>query len=149
MLHRARPFVRGRLRDNWRGNDHGFAPHFRSRRAPGKIDIRVSLESISLHRFATDRTELIIAWAFVHDGRVVVSDVSDVGRLVDNRHAALRREQRLLHSRRAKFAARDETILVGADVIIIVGPIVNAGVPVESRFRRQWRPTDVIGTLAP
>jgi hypothetical protein len=50
---------------------------------------------------------------------------------------------------RTEVVARDKRILVRTDVVIIVGPIVNAAPPIEARLRRQRRPTDVIFAGAP
>ncbi len=149
LFHSWRPFVRDRLSNHRRGDDNRFTAHFRSRRFAGKIDIHISFESIPLDRLATDRAQFIVIRAFIHDGRVAVSNVGDVRGLIDDRHVAFRRKQRLLNPRRAEFAARDETILIRPDVIIVVGPVVNAGALVELRFRRQRRPADIIIALAP
>jgi len=102
-----------------------------------------------LHRCTADRAEFLIARSLVHDGRVVVSDIGDVGRLINNRHAAFWRQQGLLNPRRAKFSTGDKTILVGTNVVVTVGPVMNAGALIESRFRRQRGPADVIVALAP
>ena len=91
MFHRGRTFVRNRRRDHRRGDHYSLTAHLWSRRAGRKIDIHISLESISLHRFATDRTQLIVTRTFVDDGGVVVTDVGDVGGLINDRHVALRR----------------------------------------------------------
>src|SRR5437763_15039411 len=49
----------------------------------------------------------------------------------------------------AKIVARDKRILVRPDVVITVGPIMDAAAAIEARFRRQWRPADVILARAP
>ena len=69
--------------------------------------------------------------------------------MIDDRDVAFRWEKSLLDPRRAKFARRDETILVRTDVVIIVRPIVDPGALIEARFRRQRCPADVIVALAP
>lgn len=102
-----------------------------------------------MHRFATHRAHLIVTRSFIHNGRVVVSDVGDVGSLINNRHIALRRQERLLNPRRAEFATGDEGILIGPDVVIIIRPIMDPSALIESCFRRQRRPADVLAALAP
>jgi hypothetical protein len=49
----------------------------------------------------------------------------------------------------AKFVARDECVLIRANVVIIVRPIVDPVAAVKSRFGREWRPADVILARAP
>ena len=149
MLYRRRTFIRNRRRDHRRSDDDRFAAHFGSRRSTGNIEIRISFESKALHRLATNRTQLIVTRTFVDDHRVIVSNVRDVGRLIDNRHVPLGRKQCLLDSRRAKFAARDERILVGTNVVITVRPIPNSGALIETRFRRQRRPANIIIARSP
>ena len=90
MFHCRRTFVSDRCSNQWRCNHDCFAAHFSSGRFGGKIDIQASLKSISLHWFATYRAQLVIIRTLVYDRRVVVSDVRDVGRLIDNRAVALR-----------------------------------------------------------
>ena len=149
MFDRWRTFVRDRLRDHGRSDNHRLTTNFGTMFAHAKIDIHISLESITLNRFATDRTQLVIIRALVYNGRVVVSDVRDVGRLIHDGDIAFGREECLLDTRRAEFATGNEAILIGPDVVIIVGPIVNAGALIESRFRRERRPSDIILALSP
>ena len=77
--------------DHRRGDYDGFTANNRARRFGCNINIHVSLEPISLHWFATLRADLIITRSLIHNGRVVVSDVGDVGRLINDRHVAFRR----------------------------------------------------------
>ena len=149
LLHRGRPFICHWRSNHRRGHDNSLTAHFWSRLTTGNLDIYVSLEPIALHRFATNRTELIVIRTFVDDRCVFISDVRDVGGLIDDRHVALRRQERLLNSRRAEFSTCDETVLVGTDVVIIVRPIANACALVEACLGRQRRPADVVTALAP
>lgn len=48
-----------------------------------------------------------------------------------------------------EFIARYERILVRADVVVAVGPVVDAAAPIEARFGRQRRPADIILARAP
>ncbi|MEY2578110.1 MAG: hypothetical protein QOI49_934 [Verrucomicrobiota bacterium] len=48
-----------------------------------------------------------------------------------------------------EFIARDKRILVRANVVITVGPILDAAAPIKARFGRQRRPADVILVRAP
>lgn len=102
-----------------------------------------------MDRLATDRPELIITGSFIDDGRVLVGDVGDIGRLINDRDVAFRWQKRLLSPRRTEFATSDETILIGSDIIITVRPIPNSGALIETGFRRQWGPTNIIVALAP
>src|SRR5207302_5692117 len=68
--------------------------------------------------------------------------------LVDYGHVAFARHHRGFDSLRAKFVHGYKSILVGTDVVVIVGPGMNAGAPIEPRFRRKGRPTDVIVAFA-
>lgn len=95
------------------------------------------------------RAQLFIVRTFVHDCRVVVSNVGDIGGLVNDGHVALRRNERGLDPLRAEFSGRNEAILVRTDVVVTIGPIVDAGVLIESGLWRQRRPADIIVALAP
>lgn len=149
LFHNPRPFARLRRRNHRRSHDHGLALNKR----PWCLDIHVNtdiaLQAKSLHWLATLRAHLVVTWPLVHDSRVVVSDVGDVGGLIDNGHIAFRRNHRGLDPLRTEFSRRDKTILVGADVVIVIRPIVDAGALIESRLRRQRRPADVIVALSP
>ena len=102
-----------------------------------------------MNRLPTARTQLVVAWALIYDRRVTVGDVGDVCRLIDDRYVALGRNDGCLDTVRAKLIGGNETVLVRADVIIIVRPVMNTGAPIETRFGGQRRPTDIIITLAP
>ena len=149
MFHCARALARDRLRDHGRSDNNTLTTDFRPSLAHTKIDIHISLQSITLNRLATDRTHLVVIRSLVHDRRVFISDVGDVGRLINDRHVAFGRQERLLDTRRAEFSGRNEAILVGTDVVIIVRPIVNSGALIETRFGRKRRPADVFVALAP
>lgn len=95
------------------------------------------------------RAHFVIIRSLIHYRRVVVSNVCDVGRLIDDGHVAFRRQQRLFYPRRPEFAARDEAILVRTNIVITIGPISNASALIESRFWRERRPADIVVTLAP
>src|SRR4029453_5089118 len=49
----------------------------------------------------------------------------------------------------AELASRNKRVLLGANVVVIVGPIANAGLAIELRLRWQRRPADIIVPLAP
>ena len=132
-----------------RGNHDDFSSHHRSRPFSAKVDSGLALDTQSLNWFAAARLRFIIIRTLIDDGRVAVSDVGDVGCLVDDSHVAFARHHGGFDSLRAKFVHWNKRILVGADVVVIVGPVMNAGAPIEARFRRQRRPTDVIVALTP
>src|SRR5439155_14440 len=103
--------------------------------------------SQALDRLLRPRANFIVARPLVHNRGVVVRDIGDVGRLIDDGHVARGRNDRVFEPRRAKLFCFDEAILVRTDVVITVRPIVDAGSAIEARFRRQWGPTDVVITF--
>jgi len=123
--------------------------HKRSRFARVDINIEFAFESQALDRLLRLGANFVVARTLVHNRGVVVCDVGDVNRLLDDRHVALRRNDRAFEARRAKLFCFDEAILVRTDVVIAVRPIVDAGPAIEARFRRQRSPADVVITLAP
>ena len=92
MFHGRRPFRRNGRGDHRRGDDDRFALNNGARRLGRDIDVDVALQSESLHRLATLCAELIEIRPFVYDGRVAVSNVGNVGRLIDDHHVAFRRQ---------------------------------------------------------
>ncbi|MEN3370133.1 MAG: hypothetical protein V7609_2276 [Verrucomicrobiota bacterium] len=48
-----------------------------------------------------------------------------------------------------EFIAGNERVLIGADVVITIRPIVDAAAAIEARFRRQGRPADIVFARAP
>jgi len=123
--------------------------HNRPRLSYVDVNIDFAFESQALDRLLRLRADFIIARALVHNRGVVVRDVGDVGRLIDDGHVALGLNDRVFEPRRAKLFCLDEAILVRTDVVITVRPIVDAGPAIEARFRRQRGPTDVGITLSP
>ena len=123
--------------------------HNRPRLAHVDVNIDFAFESQALDRLLRPRANFIVARPLVHNRGVVVRDIGDVGRLIDDGHVARGRNDRVFEPRRAKLFCFDEAILVRTDVVITVRPIVDAGSAIEARFRRQWGPTDVVITLAP
>lgn len=114
-----------------------------------RVDINFAFESQALDRLLRPRANFIVARALVYNRGVVVGDVGNVGRLIDNSHVALGRNDRAFEPRRAKLFCLDEAILVRTDVIITIRPIVDADSAIEARFRWQRSPTDIVITLAP
>ena len=149
LFHPRRPFARYWCGNHRRGHHYGLALNKRTRCFDIHVNTEVAFQAKALHRLATLCAHFIIVGTFVDHGCVVISDVGDVGRLVNDRYVALRRHNGGLGSLRAEFSCRNKTILVGTDVVIIIGPIVDAGALIESRFRRQRRPTNVIVALSP
>ena len=149
LLHCQWPFACYGRGNNRRSHKNGVAPNKRPWCFDIHVNTEVAFQAKSLHRLAALRAHFVIIWSLIHDRRVVVSDIGDVGGLIDNGHVALWREDRGLGSLRAEFSCRNKTILIRTDVVIVIGPIVDAGVLIESRFRRQRRPADVIVALSP
>ena len=94
--------------------------HNRPRFAHVDINIDFAFESQALDRLLRLRANFVVARALVYNRVVVVRDVSDVGRLIDNGHVALGRNDRAFEARRAKLFRLDEAILVRTDVVITV-----------------------------
>ncbi len=149
LFHSPRPFARNWCGNHRRSHHHGLALNKRTWCFDIHVNTEVALQAKALHRLAALRAHFVIVGTFVDHGCVVISDVGDVGRLVNDRHVALRRHNRGLDPLRAEFPGRNEAILVGTDIVIVIRPIVDAGALIESRFRGQRRPADVIVALAP
>ncbi|HZF73161.1 MAG TPA: hypothetical protein VEZ51_07005, partial [Gemmatimonadaceae bacterium] len=122
--------------------------HNRPRLAHVDVNIDFAFQSQALDRLLRLRANFVVARALVYNRGVVVGDVGNVGRLIDNSHVALGGNNRAFEPRRAKLFCFDEAILVRTDVVITVRPIVDAGSAIEARFRRQRGPTDVVTALA-
>ena len=123
--------------------------HNRSGLAYVHVNIDFAFESQALDWLLRLRANFIVARTLVHNRGVVVGDVGNVGRLIDDGHVAFGWNDRVLEPRRAKLSCLDEAILVRTNVVITIRPIVNAGAAIETRFRRQRSPTDIVITLAP
>jgi hypothetical protein len=72
----------------------------------------LAFETQPFIRLLASRTQLFVAGTLVHNNRVVVSDIRDVCRLIDDRHVALGRNHRSLHAACAKFICWNETVLI-------------------------------------
>jgi len=149
LFHRPRPFARLRRRNHRRSHDHSFALNKRPWCFDIQVDTGIALQAESLHRLAALRANFVIIRPLIHDRRVVISDVGNVGGLINDRDVAFRREDGGLGSLGAEFSCRNKTILIRADVVIVIGPVVDTGALIESRFRGQGRPADVIVALSP
>ena len=136
FLHCARSLDRLSARDQRRGNKEHFATNDRPRFADVDIDIYFALETQPLDRLLRARAHFFVIRSLVYHRGVAVSDVRDVGRLIDDRDIALARDDAALHALAAEFPGRDEGILIRADIIITVRPIMNATAAIEACFRR-------------
>lgn len=146
---RARTLGPPTNRNHGRGNRNHLAAHDRPAHFHVKIDVNVSLETQTLDRLLTARSQFVIIWSLIYDRRIVVGNVGHVGRLIDDGDVALARHDVALDLFVSKFPRRDEAVLVGANVVIVIGPIMNAAAAIEARFRRQRRPADIFIALAP
>jgi len=149
LFHRPRPFARLRRRNHRRSHDHGFALNKRPWCFDVHVDTGVAFQAESLHRLAALRANFVIIRPLIHDRRIVISDVGDIGGLINDRDVAFRREDSGLGSLGAEFSCRNKTILIRADVVIVIRPIVDTRALIESRFWRQGRPANVIVALSP
>ena len=148
-LNVPRTFRRLRGSDYWSWDLNNFTSYNRTWRFRVHVRGDLTLEAQAFNGLPTACTQLVVARTLIYDGRVNVSDIGDVCRLIDDRHVALGRNEGCLNTTRAKFIRRNETVLVRADVVIIVSPVMNTGAPIKTRLGRQGRPTNVIVTLAP
>lgn len=149
FLNGARTLDCRRASDDGRRHFNDFSSDNRARVFRRDIDCHVALEPEPFDRLLSSRAEFVVTGAAIHNRGVVVGNVGHVGCLIDDGDVALDRNQRALNALRAEFFCRHETILVRADVVIIIGPILNSGAAIETRFGRERGPTDVIITLAP
>ena len=149
LFHRPRPLACLRCRYQRRSHDHRLTLNEGPRCFDIDVNTGVAFQAKALHRLAALRAHFVIIRSLIHDRRVVVSNVGDVGRLINNSQVALWRHDRGLDSLRTEFSGRNEGILVRTDVVIVIRPIVDAGALIESRFRGQRRPADVIVALPP
>jgi len=136
FLHRAWSLDRLAARDQRRWNNKHFTANDRPRFAEVDIYIYFALETQPLDRLLGAGAQFVVARSLVYDCGVAVGDVRDVGRLIDDRYVALARDDAPLHAFAAEFPGRNEGILVRADIIIAVRPIMNAAAAIEARFRR-------------
>jgi hypothetical protein len=117
----------------WSGDLNNFPSYNRARRL--RVNVRgLALQPQAFNRLPTAGTQLVVAWTLIYDGPVAVSDIGNVCRLIDDRHIALGRNEGCLDAVRAKLIRRNETVLVRADVVIVVSPVMNTGAPVEARL---------------
>lgn len=93
LFHAWRALARHRRGDHRRRNHDGFASNLWPWRFAGNIDIDIPLKSKSLNRFATLRAHLIITRSLIHDGRIVVGDIGDIGGLINDGDIAFRRQK--------------------------------------------------------
>ena len=114
-----------------------------------RLHIPLPAQTITLDLPRTARAQLVVARAFVHDHRVGEGDPGDVRSFDHDRDVAFRGNDSATDMFRAEIVARDECVLVGAYVVIIVGPILDTAPAIEARLRRQWRPANIIFIGAP
>ena len=132
----ARSLDRLAARNQRRWNKEHFTTNNRTRFADVDIHIYFALKSQPLDRLLGARAQFVVARSLIYDRGVAVGDVRNVGRLIDDRDIALARDHAALDPLAAEFFRGDETILVRANIIITVGPIMNAAATIEARFRR-------------
>ncbi len=139
---------RGACAEKWRDDLQRFAAHDRTR-ILFAFDVIFALQPQLLHRTPAASAQLIEVRTFVHDGGVAISDVGHVGRFIDDRDVLLHGNDGALNVFVADVFVRHEDVFAGFDVIIIIGPMFDAGAFFETRFRRQRRPADMLIARAP
>ena len=149
LFHGMRPLHRPPDRDGWRDHRQHCTTHNGSWRLPIKIDIHLSFQTQALERLLSVGAEFVIVRPLIYDEGVVVSDAGYVCRLIDDGNVALVRKDRALNLTRSEFARCHELILFGADIIIIVRPILNSAAAIKARFRWERSPADIVGAFAP
>lgn len=147
FLDRARPMESGDIIQQRDRDDDFVAAHSRSRAIA--IYFGVTTQPISLHRLPAPRAHLVIVRPLINDRRIRVGDVGDVRRFIHDGDVTLGGHHGAPHVLRTEFVAGNKRILIRADVVITVRPIVDAVLAIEARFRGQWRPADIILARAP
>jgi hypothetical protein len=128
--------------------DHDFvAAHSRCRAVA--VYFGMTTQPISLHRLLTPRAHLLVVRPLIHDRRIRVGDVGDVRGFIHEGDVALGRNHGAADMLRPEFIPGNKRVLIRADVVITIRPIVDPTPAIEARFRRQWRPADVILARAP
>ena len=148
-LHGWRALALLRRLKHWRGDDDGLALDNWPTRLGVDIDTRIALEPVALQRLAALRPQLFVIWTLIDDCSVLVGDVGHVGRLVDDGDVTLGRHHCGFEPLAPKLLSRNKRVLIRTNIVIIIGPIVNAGAPIEPRLRRQRRPADKVLALPP
>ena len=96
--------------------------------------ILTALEPETLNRLGALSAQLVVAGALIYHDRIVVGDISDVDRLIDNGHVVLRRKDHCSADFGAKLLGRNEGVVLGPDIVIAVGPIPDASLTIELCF---------------
>ncbi len=149
FLHVPRTFSQLRSGDDWSRDLNNFTSYNRTWRFCVHVRGDLALEPQAFNRLLTAGAQFVVAWTLIYVRRIAVSEIGDVCRLVDDSHVALDRNDGCLNTARAKLIRGNETVLVRADIVIIVSPVMNTGASIETRFGRQRGPTDIIIALAP
>jgi hypothetical protein len=139
FLHSARP-----------NNIASFAQHrnrnFELAAGDPRLPLRIGVtaQPVALDRLLAARTQFVIARSFVHDRRVRKSDPGDVLRLDDDVDVPLRGNHGPTNVLGTEIVGRDERVLIRADVVVTVRPILDSAASIEPGFGRQRRPAHVI-----
>ena len=142
-----RPFHGPRAKE-WRHHHDSFTAHYGLGRL-NLLDVVHPFDAFALERLPAARAQFVIVRALVHDRRIVIGDVRDVGRLIDDRYVPLRRNHSAPHILVADVLVRNEDVLAGVDIIITIGPLLNPGASLETRFGRERSPADMLLARAP
>ena len=151
-LHRQRPDVR-RPRDFRRKDRELISAQDLRRRVP----VIVAHRAVLAHQpqrgnraaaVLVDRHEIRTA-AKDHRARVVVADVRDVHRALDDRHIPLARQQHRREERGAEIVRVAEAVVVRPDVVARIDPCAEARVLLPARLGRQRRPAHIVIARTP
>lgn len=97
----------------------------------------------------TARTNLVVVRPLIDYSRVRISDVGHIGRFVHDGDVAFGRYDGAPDLLCTEVASAHESVLIGADLVIVVGPIMDAAATIEARFGRQGRPADIVVACSP
>ena len=119
------------------------------RRPEFHIQLQLPFQAVPLDRLLAARPHFLVVRTFVDDRRIRIGDIRDVGRFNYDRDVPLGGNNGAPDVLRTEFVIRHEGILVGTDVVITVRPGVDPTAAIETRFRRQRRPADIISARPP
>ena len=149
LFHALRTLSPLRPGDNGCRHLHDFSPNDWTRIRGIEVGPCLPLQAQAFDGLLAAPARFFKVRSLVHDGGVLVGDVGHVDRLINNGDVAFDRDDGPFHALIAQLTSGHEAVLIGANVIIIVGPAMNAAAAFETRFRRQGRPAHVVIARAP
>lgn len=131
-----------------RRNLDNFSPNDRMQIAV-HINGSLTLKPEPLDRPLRAPPNFVVVRPVINNRGVAIGDVGHVDRLINDDHVALGRDNGALEPFVSEIGGLDKGILIGTNVIIAVGPVVNSAAALETRFGRKRRPAYVVVTGSP